>query len=159
MNKNTFITAIVVGIIASIAFILVQPIFGIATLTSRHADAYVTLGAYSECTALVLSWFVHVSVSIFYAVLSSVIFNINSSSIANVGQVLVLGWITTLTATPANEWVVKLITTEQIPAFSSLSALNTSVGPKLWLHILFFAFIVVGLIFAKSNQQQDTFID
>lgn len=151
MNKRTLITAVIVGIIASIAFILVQPLFGMATLTSRHAGAYIKLGEYGATSALIISWFVHISVSVFYAVISAVIFNINRSALVSIGQVLVLGWITTLTATPANEWVVKFVTSLQLPAFSSLSALNTSVGPKLWLHIMFFAFVVGGLWFANRK--------
>ena len=145
MNKKTIITTFVVGIIASIVFILIQPVFGMSSLTSRHAAAYVNFGGYSEIGALLLSWFVHISVSIAYTILSILIFSLNSTWSVNTIQILVLGWITTLIATPANEFVVKLVTTEKFPALSSLSAVNTDVGPKLWLHIIFFAFIVAGL--------------
>jgi len=145
INKNTFITAIIVGILASIAFILIQPVFGMLTLTSRHAAAYIKLGEYSVTSALVLSWFVHISVSVFYALLSTIIFNINRTWIVNLVQVMVLGWITTLTATPANEFVVKLITSLQFPDLNALSALNTEIGPKLWLHIMFFVFVIGGI--------------
>ncbi|WP_158969504.1 hypothetical protein [Paraglaciecola sp. L3A3] len=147
--KNTFITACIVGLIASIAFILVQPLFGLATLTSRHAAAYVNLGGYSEFAALCLSWLVHISVSIFYALLSTIIFNVNHSVTVSLIQTLVLGWFTTLIATPANEWVVKLVTTQQFPDISALAGLNTEIGPKLWLHILFFAFVLGGLWLKK----------
>ena len=149
MNKNTIITAFIVGLVASIAFILIQPIFGMSTLTSRHAAAYINFGGYSPTPALLLSWFVHISVSITYAILSTLIFSFNSSVLVSSIQIIVLGWITTLIATPANEFVVKLVTTEKFPALSSLSAINTDVGPKLWLHILFFGFIVSGLWVAK----------
>jgi hypothetical protein len=142
---NILLTAVSIGLIASIAFILIQPFFGMVTLTSRHASAYLNNGAYSETSALIVSWMVHVGVSIFYALLSTIIFNINHSILVSFGQVIVLGWLTTLAATPANEFVVKFITTEQFPALSSLSALNTEVGPKLWLHILFFAFVLAGV--------------
>ncbi|WP_339725587.1 hypothetical protein [uncultured Paraglaciecola sp.] len=147
--KNTLITACIVGLVASIAFILVQPLFGLATLTSRHAAAYINLGGYSDIAALLLSWFVHISVSIFYALLATGIFTINHSMIVSVAQVIILGWFTTLIATPANEWVVKLVTTQQFPDLSSLAALNTQIGPKLWLHILFFAFVLGGLFIIK----------
>jgi hypothetical protein len=60
-----------------------------------------------------------------------------------------LGWLTTLIATPANEWVVKLVTTAQFPAFNSLAALNTQIGPKLWLHLLFFGFVIGGLYLTR----------
>ena len=112
MNKNTLIMTFFVGLMASIAFILIQPLFGMSTLTSRHASAYVTLGGYDPTSALVLSWVVHVGVSLCYAFLSNLIFIFNSSLSVNLIQIAVLGWITTLIATPANEWVVKLVTTK-----------------------------------------------
>lgn len=142
---NILFIAISIGLIASVAFILIQPLFGMATLTSRHASAYLSNVAYSETSALLVSWLVHVSVSVLYVLLSTVIFNFNHSLLVSVGQVIVLGWLTTIIATPANEFVVKLITTERFPSLSSLSELNTEVGPKLWLHILFFAFVLGGL--------------
>jgi hypothetical protein len=37
---NILLTAVSIGLIASIAFILIQPLFGMVTLTSRHASAY-----------------------------------------------------------------------------------------------------------------------
>ena len=144
MNKNTMIKAFFVGLIASIAFIIAQPFFGMSTLTSRHAAAYM-MGGYDSTVAMVISWIVHISVSVIYAFISAIIFNINRSILASVGQVVVLGWITTMTATPANEWVVKLVNTQSIPGFNHLSAINTDIGPKFWLHILFFAFVVGGL--------------
>jgi hypothetical protein len=151
MNKNTIITALIIGLIAGIAFILIQPLFGMATLTSRHADAYINMGAYSEIFALVLSWLVHISVSVIYALVSSVIFNYNHSMLVSFVQVMVLGWITTLIATPANQWLIKLITSGEFLSLSSLSGLNTQVGPKLWLHIMFFVFILVGLYSTRSR--------
>ncbi len=149
MHTKNLKTIFVIGIIAAIAFILIQPFFGMLTLTSRHASAYVNIGNYSETAALILSWFVHISVSVFYAFISSVIFSFNSSSAFNTGQVVILGWLTTLTATPANEWVVKFVTKGRWTELSSLSALNTQIGPKLWLHILFFALVVGLLMTAK----------
>ena len=145
MNKNTLMIAVSLGLVAGIAFILIQPLFGMATLTSRHAEAYVNLGSYSQTAALIISWLVHISVSIFYALLSVVVFNLNHSLLISFIQVIVFGWVTTLIATPANEWVVKSVTTGQFPAFNALSGLNTEIGPKLWLHIMFFTFIVCGL--------------
>ena len=149
MNKNTLITALIIGLMASIAFILVQPLFGMATLTSRHADAYINHGAYSASVALLLSWFVHISISIIYALVSIVIFNYNYSVLVSFVQVMVLGWITTLIATPANQWVIKLITTGEFASVVSLSGLNTQIGPKFWLHIMFFVFVIVGLYITR----------
>ncbi|MFD2204174.1 hypothetical protein [Kiloniella antarctica] len=145
MQKNILVTTIMVGLIASITFILVQPLFGMQTLTSRHAAAYIAHGGYGDTTALILSWGVHVGVSLVYTLLSVLIFNFNRSVFVSLGQIMFLGWATTLTATPANEWVVKLVNTKQFPSFDTLSALNTQTGPKLWLHILFFAFVVGGI--------------
>ena len=147
--KNTLITAFIIGLIASIAFIIFQPLFGLATLTSRHAEAYVSFGGYSEIAALILSWFVHINVSIAYAVISTVIFNFNHSLWVSSAQVIVLGWFTTLIATPANEWVVKLVNTSTFTPLSDLAPLNTAIGPKFWLHVMFFAFVVLGLCFKK----------
>jgi len=152
MNKSTVTKAIIIGLIASIAFILAQPLFGMSTLTSRHAAAYMT-GGYNESVAIVLSWIVHISVSIFYAFISIVIFNANNTVLASIGQVVVLGWITTMTATPANEWVVKLVNSQSIPSFTQLSAINTDIGPKFWLHVVFFAFIVTLLWLSKIKRK------
>ncbi len=152
MNKNIFIKSILIGLIASIAFILIQPFFGLATLTSRHAAAYINLGGYNETIALILSWFVHVSVSIAYAILSTFIFSINSTIVVSTIQVLVLGWITTLIATPANEWVVKLVTTQRLPDISTLAPINTHIGPKFWLHVMFFIFVIIGLYVVKIKK-------
>ena len=151
MINNTLVTSIVVGFIASITFILIQPLFGLATLTSRHAGAYINLGSYSETFALVLSWFVHISVSIAYAFISTIIFNLNNSLLVSFIQIMFLGWFTTLIATPANEWVVKLVTTEQFTPFGDLAPLNTEIGAKFWLHILFFIFVVAILWLKKVN--------
>lgn len=151
MNKSSIITAAIIGLIASIIFILVQPIFGLSTLTSRHAFAYVTLGEYSELAALMIAWFVHISVSIAYSELSSIIFNLNSSLKINVIQVLFFGWLTTLIATPANEFVVKLVTTQKLPDLSSLAGVNMEIGPKFWLHIVFFVFVMIGLLLTKNK--------
>lgn len=153
MNKTIFIKAILIGLIASIAFILIQPFFGLTTLTSRHAAAYVSLGGYNETVALTLSWVVHISVSIAYAILSTLIFSINSSLIISSIQVLVLGWITTLIATPANEWVVKLVTTQKLPDISALAPVNTDIGPKFWLHVMFFVFVMIGLYAVKVKKK------
>ncbi|MBA6352903.1 hypothetical protein [Colwellia sp. BRX9-1] len=145
MNTKNFTNIFLIGIFSSIAFIVIQPLFGMLTLTSRHASAYINVGNYNETTAIALSWLVHSSVSVFYTFIASIIYNFNASYLVSVAQVIILGWLTTLTATPANEWVVKLITTGQFTSITSLSELNTEIGPKLWLHILFFAFVLTGL--------------
>jgi hypothetical protein len=92
---------------------------------------------------------VHIGVSIFYALISALILNINHSPLVNCLQIIVLGWLTTILATLANEFVVKAVTTLQFPALNSLSALNTETGPKLWLHFMFFMMVVAGLWFVK----------
>lgn len=149
INKSTITTTFFIGLISAIAFILIQPLFGMSTLTSRHAAAYMNIGGYDKSTAIILSWCVHISVSLFYTYISLLIYKLNSSSVVNIVQIVFLGWVTTLLATPANEWVVKLITTQQLPSISALSALNTEIGPKLWLHIMFFVLIIIGLTLSK----------
>lgn len=152
MNNKKLLTALAIGLIASIAFILIQPFFGMATLTSRHAAAYVNQGGYTEITALILSWLVHVSVSMAYAVASAIIFYINRSVLVSVLQIFAWGWFTTLIATPANEWVVKLVTMHEFTAFNQLQPLNTDIGPKFWLHVMFFVFVVAGLWAVQVNK-------
>lgn len=163
MNINTLMTTFIIGIIASIAFILIQPLFGMLTLTSRHAAAYIEIGNYNVIVATILSWAVHISVSVFYTFISLSIYNFNHSISVSFVQIIVLGWMTTLIATPANEWVVKFITTGQLTTISSLSDLNTQIGPKLWLHILFFALVIVGISFTRfisfgNNQKPITLL-
>jgi len=152
MKKNTVIKAFFIGLIASIAFIIAQPFFGMSTLTSRHAAAYM-IGGYDETVAIILSWLVHISVSVFYAFISILTFNANNTVLATVGQAAALGWVTTMIATPANEWVVRLINSQSIPSFSNLSAINTDIGPKFWLHVAFFAFIVALLWLGKVKNK------
>lgn len=142
MKSNIIINTLLIGTVTSIAFILIQPLFGMLTLTSRHAAAYINTGNYNETVAVTLSWFVHVGVSIFYTLISLSVYNFKHSIFVNFMQLLVLGWITTLIATPANYWVIKLITTGKLTAISSLPSLNTDIGPKFWLHILFFTMVI-----------------
>lgn len=144
MIKHTLFTAFWLGLLAGIAFIIAQPFFGMSTLTSRHAAAYIN-GGYVETTALMLSWFVHLSVSIFYALLSYLTYRVNQSVLANLSQMFAFGWLTTLLATPANQWVVELINSRAIPGFAHLAPFNTDIGPKFWLHVLFFAFVIAQI--------------
>lgn len=152
MNTKTLLTSLFIGVFASIAFILIQPLFGMLTLTSRHAAAYMELGNYNTIFAISLSWFVHISVSVFYTFISLSIYNLNHSIVVSFSQIIILGWLTTLVATPGNEWVIKLITTGQLTTITSLSDLNTHIGPKLWLHLLFFVLVVVGISITKLTR-------
>lgn len=156
MNKNSMLKALFVGLMASIAFIIIQPLFGMSSLTSRHAEAYITLGGYSEFNATLLSWLVHISVSLAYSIVSMLIYHFSNTNLTSTLQILILGWITTLIATPANEFVVKLMTTMQAPELDSLSALNTEIGPKLWLHLMFFVLIIIGFKIVKLKDIQPT---
>ncbi|GAA0813320.1 hypothetical protein GCM10009111_08510 [Colwellia asteriadis] len=149
MNIKTLLTTLVIGLIASVAFIVIQPFFGMLTLTSRHAAVYVEVGHYSEEYAVILAWLLHGTVSIFYTFISLLIYNVNKSLTVSFLQIIILGWLTTLIATPANEWVIKLITTGEFTNIFALSDLNTEIGPKLWLHILFFALVVVSISLSR----------
>ncbi len=147
------ITAI--GVSAAVLFILVQPLFGMETITSRHSQAYISQGGYSDIAAITLSWGLHTLVSIVYATASIAIYTLNSSKWVSLGQVLLLGWVSTLIATPANVIAIKVITLGYFPDFSTVPPLNGDVGPKLWLHIVFFV-LVLAMAYALDYIKRDT---
>lgn len=155
---KTLLESLLIGTFAAIVFIIVQPMFGMLTLTSRHSTAYTEIGNYAPGIALILSWLVHIGVSVFYTFVSLTIYKLNNSTFANVLQIAFLGWVTTLLATPANEWVVRFITSGKFAELSSLSGLNTEIGPKLWLHVFFFLLLVISfwVIQTKSSILQNT---
>ncbi len=146
--------AVIIGILASILFIVIQPMFGIDTITGRHTQAYVSQGNYTVATATIIAWAVHVIVSVFYALASVIIFRINSSFIVSSVQIMVLGWVSTLLATPANVFVITAITTQSLPDLSSIPPLNMALGAKFWLHIIFFVLVVVTLHLVDSRERR-----
>ncbi|MEP2650823.1 MAG: hypothetical protein ABJH06_02425 [Paraglaciecola sp.] len=153
MTFKSLIRTFLISLCASIAFILIQPLFEMTTLTSKHSAAYVNLGGYNEVAAVLLSWIVHVSVSFVYGGMSTLIYHYNQSMLMTISQVIILGWLTTLIATPANEWVIKFITTRHFTSISLLPPPHSEWDAKLWSHILFFILVVSGLWLAKVTTQ------
>ena len=60
------------GVVMGVVFIVIQPLFGMDTLTSRHAGAYQQLGNWSSFAAITIAWAAHLVVSLFYGLLSGV---------------------------------------------------------------------------------------
>jgi magnesium-transporting ATPase (P-type) len=145
--------SLISGIVAGVLFIAFQSLFAMGTITGRHAQTYMELGAYSILQASVMAWLVHLLVSIAYASVSTIIFAINPSIWVSIAQTVALGWVTTLLATPANVFVMKLLGTLSVPALSSLPPVNTSVDAKLVLHIAFFVLVIAILyvFYKRSN--------
>lgn len=137
--------AIIIGIVAGVLFIIVQPVLGMSTLTSRHADAYIELGQYTSSIATFVAWSVHLLVSVFYAVGAAIVFRLSSHFAVSAAQTLLLTWLTTLIAPPANALVIKLLTTGQFPILKSLPSINTQLDVKFILHLVFFVFVIIGL--------------
>jgi len=155
-QKTLFVSAII-GFIVGIAFIFVQPLFGMSPLTGRHAAGYMKLGSMSETSALLTAWSIHLFISVCYGLATGIALKISKKVVPFILQVFALGWLTTLIAPPANALIVKLVGTGAFPALSSLPALNYSIDAKLILHIVFFGVIAIILwaykkLFDKSPQ-------
>ena len=155
-KKILFISSII-GLIIGVAFIYVQPLFGMSPLTNRHAAGYMKLGYMSEGSAIFVAWSIHLFISICYGLATGIALIISKKVVPFILQVFALGWLTTLIAPPANALIVKLVGTGAFPALSSLPALNYSIDAKLILHIVFFGVIAIILwaykkVFDKSSQ-------
>ncbi len=133
-----------------VLFILVQPLFGMDTLTGRHAALYQQLGGWSAIPAMVMAWFVHLTVSVSYGLLSG----IAVMTIERLGIVALLtvtfSWITTVIAPPANAIIVQLVSFQRLTG-GDLPGLNFSIDERLLLHVLFFTALVGGLYFFKKK--------
>ena len=144
--------ACVLGAIVGVLFIIVQPLFGMDTLTSRHAAAYQQLGGWSAMPALIIAWLAHLAVSVFYGLLSGiVILEYRQLSLVALFT-LAFSWITTLIAPPANAMIVQLVSFQQIKP-EALPGLNFMLDAKFFLHLFFFVAIVAGLYVYKNRQQ------
>ena len=148
-NQNlllrTFFMSVVVGTLAGVLFVAIQPLFGMETITSRHAQAYIAQGGYSDGLAIAIAWAVHTVVSIAYALVSFTIYSVSKAYWVSLFQIAFLGWISTLVATPANVIVIKTITTQSFPDLSLIPSLNGELGAKFWLHIIFFVLVVLTI--------------
>ena len=135
------------GVAGSVSFWLFQVISGEATITQFMGDQIATEGGYPLRFAPLIGWGVHLTVSLSYALLFTVILWIISTKSAGatlgIGLVLALalGWITTLLTAPAITTIISLLSGKGFPA--ELPPLNAEVGLPLYNHLLFFAVVWV----------------
>jgi len=149
--KNTLLISTLSGFIVGVLFIYVQPLFGMTPLTDRHAAAYTKLSNIGPSMALVIAWAAHLLVSVCYGIatglalyISNKISNTTSKKLLTFGlQIFALGWFTTVIAGPANQLIVRLVTSNGFPSLDGLPPLNFNFDAKLVLHLIFF--LVIGL--------------
>lgn len=148
---SRFLTiALILGAVMGILFIVFQPLFGMDTLTSRHAAAYQQLGNWSAIPAIIIAWIAHMGVSLFYGLLSGLVF-LKTSKLGVVAlYTLFFSWLTTVIAPPANALIIQLVALQQIN-LDKLPGLNFSFDVKFALHLIFFAVISVGLYVYKRR--------
>ena len=142
---NTFpvqllLIAALLGAVVGVVFIVVQPFFGMDTLTSRHAAAYQQLGHWGSISAITIAWAAHLAVSVFYGLLSGVVI-LRTTRLAFIALfTLAFSWLTTVIAPPANAMIVQFVSFQRIN-IDQLPAVNFSLDVKFVLHLLFFAVI------------------
>jgi hypothetical protein len=148
--------ACLLGVVMGIIFIAVQPWFGMAALTGRHAALYQQLGHWNSVAAIVIAWAAHLAVSVFYGVLCGAVM-LRTARVKFIALfTLVVSWLTTVIAPPANAIIVQLVSFQQIQ-FSKLPSLNFSLDVKFLLHLVFFVAISVGLyIYIKALESKYT---
>ncbi|OAD42904.1 hypothetical protein LPB72_06420 [Hydrogenophaga crassostreae] len=143
--------AAVLGFVVGVLFILVQPFFGMDTLTSRHAAAYQQLGGWSATPAMLMAWFAHLAVSVVYGLMGGlVVWAVSRLSIVALWT-LVFTWVTTVIAPPANALIVQLVSFQQIDP-GKLPALNFNFDEKLALHLVVFA-AIIGPLYAYRKMK------
>lgn len=148
MNKSKLIIlTLIIGTIAGILFIILQPSFGMSTLTSRHAEHYFQIGHYSATTAVVMAWLIHLVVSLIYALMVLFVYQLSRHKLFVSLSVLLLGWITTVIAPVANFMVINMVSNGTLAGINKWPPLNFSLDEKLILHVLFFAFIALMMHF------------
>ena len=136
MNKSKLIIlTLIIGTIAGILFIILQPSFGMSTLTSRHAEHYFQIGHYSATPAVVMAWLV------------LFVYQFSRHKLFVSLSVLFLGWITTVIAPVANFMVINMVSNGTLAGINKWPPLNFSLDEKLILHVLFFAFIALMMHF------------
>lgn len=150
--KLLFIAAII-GFVVGIAFIFIQPLFGMSPLTQRHAAGYMNSGSMSASTAIIIAWCVHLFISVCYGLGTGIALLISRKAIPFVVQIVFLGWFTTVIAPPANGLIVKLVGNKSFPSFEQLPPFNFQLDAKLVLHLLFFAAIAIVLRVVASKRK------
>lgn len=143
-NWQLLFMAGLLGAVMGVLFIVIQPLFGMDTLTSRHAAAYQKLGGWNSTAAIAIAWTAHLSVSVFYGLLSGIV--ILKTVRLELVALFTLGfsWLTTVIAPPANAAIVQLVSFQDMH-FSQLPGLNFSLDVKFVLHLVFFAAISAAL--------------
>lgn len=138
------IGSFVIGTIAAVVFIYIQPLLGMTPITERHAHAYIEQGGYGVAVSYVLAWGIHTFVSILYTAAALAVFYMNNTYLVSLVQIAFWGWTSTLIATPANILVIKSLVEKTNIGLSQLPPLNFELGPKLYLHLLFFVLVILG---------------
>lgn len=144
--KKTLMIGAIIGFIVGVLFIFVQPLFGMSPLTDRHAAAYVKLGDIIPSMAIVIAWSVHLLVSTAYGIATAIALLISRNPTIFALFIVVLGWFTTVIAGPANQLIVRVVTSKSFPSMENLPALNFNLDAKLALHLIFFLFIGLFLL-------------
>ncbi|UTW12143.1 hypothetical protein [Marinobacterium rhizophilum] len=141
----------ILGAVMGIVFIVIQPFFGMDTLTSRHAAAYQKLGNWNGTAAIAIAWVAHLAVSVFYGLLSGIVI-LKTMRLELVALfTLAFSWLTTVIAPPANAAIVQLVSFQNIQ-FSQLPSVNFSLDVKFVLHLVFFAAISATLyVYGKKS--------
>ena len=157
---KTLITPALSGLIIGVAFIFVQPLFGMSPLTERHAQGYMSLSSMNYGTAITLAWLAHLFVSACYGMAMGIALKMSNKFVPLiVFQILTLGWITTILAPPANALLVKVIGSGVFPVLSSLPSFNFTLDAKLSLHVMFFAAIALLLYLYERRAVLARFIE
>ncbi|MFA7553337.1 MAG: hypothetical protein WCY88_03725 [Spongiibacteraceae bacterium] len=147
--KMLFI-ACLFGAVMGVVFILIQPLFGMDTLTARHAASYQQLGNWSSIAATTIAWAVHFVVSIVYGLLSGLVL-LNTARLGFIALfTLAFSWLTTVIAPPANAIIVQLVSFQHIQT-SQLPSLNFNLDVKFLLHLIFFAAISSALYIYRKT--------
>ena len=136
------------GLAVGVLFIGVQPWFGMDTLTSRHAAAYQQLGGWSPWPALIMARIAHLAVSLVYGLMGGAVVMAALGWPWVAGWTLVLSWVTTVIAPPANAIIVQLVSFQRLH-LGQLPALNFSLDEKLVLHLVVFLTIVAAMVVFK----------
>jgi hypothetical protein len=149
-HLKLLVIACLLGIVMGVVFIVIQPLFGMETLTSRHAAAYQQIGSLGSVTAISIAWFAHILVSVFYGLLCGLVLIKTSSLQTIILFNLLFTWITTIIAPKANAMIVQVVSLHKVQ-LGSLPSLNFSLDAKFALHLVFFAVISLGLYFYKKR--------
>ncbi|MDO6563120.1 hypothetical protein Q4488_06935 [Amphritea sp. 1_MG-2023] len=146
--------AVMLGVVAGVIFILIQPLFGMDTLTSRHAQSYQALGDWGQVTAIMMAWTAHLAVSVLYGLMCAVLV-LSTSRLTMITLVtLLFSWITTIIAPPANAMIVQLVSLQQLQ-LDKLPGFNLSLDVKFILHLFFFA-AISAVLYGYSKRVQCT---